>query len=98
MPYRKLNPTVRELSPILNDRRKTGVRRLIDNIAGFAACGVKGESKYLDLPRRTSSLPNHWDERACRVSKLVHADGQTAHPIVDLKYGQSSNRFFPAVH
>jgi hypothetical protein len=51
MPYRKFNPTVRELSPILNNSRKTGVWRLIDNFAGFAARSVKRERKYLDLLR-----------------------------------------------
>ena len=96
MPYRKFNPTVRELSPILNNSRKTGVWRLIDNFAGFAARSVKRERKYLDLLRPpTSNLPSRLDARACRNSKFVRADGRTAHPIVDLINGQLSNRFFP---
>jgi hypothetical protein len=70
MPYRKFNSTVRELSPILNDSRKTGVRRLIDNFAGFAACGVKGEPKYLDLTCLGSDIQSAKSlGRAC-MSKL----------------------------
>jgi hypothetical protein len=49
LPNRKFNLTVGERPPILNDRREAIRRALIDNLAGFAASRVNGQSKCLWL-------------------------------------------------
>jgi hypothetical protein len=47
MPYRELNLTVGELPPPFDDRRKTCLRRPIDNFAGFAASRIQGHRECL---------------------------------------------------
>ena len=49
LPDRKFNLTVVEWPPILNDRREAIRASLIDNLAGFAASRVYGQSKCLWL-------------------------------------------------
>jgi len=47
VPHREFNVTVGELPPLLNDRCKATLWRLIDNFAGFGACCLNGQFKFL---------------------------------------------------
>jgi len=51
MPYYKFDPTVRELLPILDDRRQTITRGMIDHFARFAACRIEGQPERLKFLR-----------------------------------------------
>ena len=47
MPYAELNPTVRKLSPLLNDSHVATLRTLIEDFAGFDASSVNWQCEYL---------------------------------------------------
>ena len=73
MPNRKFDLTVGKLSPFLDDLQEAATWRLVNNLAGFAARGIKGQREYPPVTAacRTSGLPNRGGERSCRNSKLV---------------------------
>jgi hypothetical protein len=48
MTDRKLDLTVGQLPPILNDRQQAALRRLADNFSRLAPSGVKGQRKFLN--------------------------------------------------
>jgi hypothetical protein len=95
MPYRKFNLAVGELPPVLNDRCKTGGRRLVDNFAGFAASGIKGQREYLTLLFAGNA--------ACQIMgtnehvgtrKGVNADGRE-YPTLEAQPWSIGSGFFP---
>ena len=47
MPHGELNPTVRKLSPLLNDSYVATLRTLIEDFAGFDASSVNWQCEYL---------------------------------------------------
>jgi len=51
MPNRKLDLTVGQLPPILNDWQQAALRRLADNFSRFAPSRVKGQPKFLNWTR-----------------------------------------------
>ena len=69
MSHGELNLTVGKLSPVFNDGRISGLRKLTEDFACFQASGFKWERESF-CPRagETSGLPHRVDERACRTS------------------------------